>query len=216
MPHGSQAYDEIVSRTWSIQGTTLLQCPASVVCTSEIQVRLFVARVPYRIRWPNRRTRRFLVSRRIASYTADSPTALVTEPTGEAVVEIHIALTYFLLNDPIEAQHWLTNEAYAKATATARELAEHTGNTRVIKGKGFVQAATAYMTLGASAAYLAAKKVKRTYEKKHAEEGLRAVLPLVACIASTYAALGGDSTKLPALQLREIKKNSYELVEATS
>jgi hypothetical protein len=139
----------------------------------------------------------------------------VTEPIGQAVVEMHIALTYFLLNDRVEAQHWL-NEAYVKATLKAHELAQKTGNTKVIKGKGIVQAATAYMTIGASAAYLAAKKVKRSYANKHAQEGLRGILPLVACIASLHAAIGGDLSKLPALELREMNKNTYELVEVTA
>ena len=100
-----------------------------------------------------------------------------------AVVQMHIALTYLLLNDLEESQHWL-NEAYAKAVPMARELAEHTGNTKVIKGRGIAQAAAAYATFGASAAYLAVKKVRRTYSNKRAQEGLRGVLPLVRCVVS--------------------------------
>jgi len=142
-------------------------------------------------------------------YTAST---LVTEPMDLAVVQMHIALTYLLLNDLEESQHWL-NEAYGKAAPMARELAEQTGNTKVIKGKGIAQAATAYATLGASVAYLAVKKVRRTYSNKRAQEGLRGVLPLVRCVVALHVASGGDPSKLPALDLVQIKKDQYELVE---
>ena len=47
-------------------------------------------------------------------------------------------------------RHWL-GEAYAKAAFQARELADETGNTKVIRGRGIAQAATAYLTMGTSA-----------------------------------------------------------------
>jgi hypothetical protein len=143
-------------------------------------------------------------------YTART---LVTEPMDQVVVELHIAVTYLLLNDQGETQHWLA-QAYGKAWQQAHELAEKTGNTKVIKGRGIAQAATAYFTLGASAVYLAGKKVKRTHSNKRAQDGLRGVLPLVRCIASLHVASGGDPTECPALELVQVKKDSYELVEA--
>jgi len=144
-------------------------------------------------------------------YTAST---LVTESIDLAVVQMHIALTYLLLNDLLESQHWL-NQAYGGAAQTAKELAEQTGNTKVIKGKGIAQAATAYATLGASAAYLAVKKVRRSYSNKRAQEGLRGVLPLVRCVVALHVASGGDPAELPALDLVQIKKDQYELVEVS-
>ena len=136
---------------------------------------------------------------------------LVSEPMDQVVVELHIAVTNLILNDPEETQHWL-NEAYGKAWRKAHELAEQTGNTKVIKGHGIAQAATAYFTLGASAVYLAGKKVKRSYSSKHAQEALRGVLPLVRCIAMLHVASGGGSGDYPVLELHRVKRASYELV----
>ena len=97
----------------------------------------------------------------------------------------------------------------------AHELAEKTGNTKVIKGRGITQAATASLTLGASAAYLAVKKVMRTRSNTQAQDGFRVVLPLVGCIASLHTASGADPGELPALQLIQTKNDQYELVEVT-
>jgi hypothetical protein len=82
----------------------------------------------------------------------------------------------------------------------------------VIKGHGIAQAAMAYMTMGASVAYLAVKKVRRTHSSKRAQEALRGVLPLVTCVASLHIASGGDATELPGLDLIQVKKNQCELV----
>lgn len=138
--------------------------------------------------------------------------ALASEPMDQAAVEMHIALAAILLGHPDDSRHWLV-QAYEKAAFQANQLAEQTGNTKVIKGKGVTQAVTAYMTLGASAAYLAAKKVKRSRSNNKAQEGLRGVLPLVGCIASLHAASGVEAAQLPALELVKVKKDKYELVE---
>jgi len=138
--------------------------------------------------------------------------ALASEPMDQAAVEMHIALAAILLGHPDDSRHWLV-QAYEKTAFKAHELAEDTGNTKVIKGRGITQAATAYMTLGASAAYLAAKKIKRSRSNNRAQEGLRGVLPLISCIASLHAASGADAAELPALELVKVKKDQYELVE---
>ncbi len=101
------------------------------------------------------------------------------------------------------------------AADKAQELAAQTGSTKVIKGKGVLQAELAMLTYGASAAYLAAKKVKQVRSNKRAQDGLRGVLPLVRCIASPHEASGADPGELPALQLIETKKDQYELIEVT-
>ena len=143
-------------------------------------------------------------------YTAST---LVTEPMDLALVQMHIALTYLLLNDLEVSQHWL-NQAYGKAVPMARQPAEQTGNTKVIKGTGIAQAAAAYATFGASAAYLAVKKVRRTYSNKRAQEGLRGgVLPLVRCVVALHVSSGGDPSELPALDLVQVKRDQHELVE---
>ncbi len=140
--------------------------------------------------------------------------ALATQPMDRAAVEMHIALAAILLGLPDDARHWL-GEAYAKAAFQARELADETGNTKVIRGRGIAQAATAYLTMGTSAAYLAAKKIRRTRSSNRAKAGLRGVLPLVGCIATLHTATGADPTELPVLELIETKKDRFELVEVT-
>ena len=57
------------------------------------------------------------------------------------------------------------------------------------------------------------KKVRRTYSNKRAQEGLRGVLPLVRCVVVLHVASGGDPSELPALDLVQIKKDQFELVE---
>ena len=140
--------------------------------------------------------------------------ALATQPMDRAAVEMHIALAAILLGLTDDARHWL-EQAYAKAAFQARELADETGNTKVVKGRGIAQAATAYLTMGTSAAYLAAKKIRRTRSSNRAKEGLRGVLPLVSCIASLHTATGADPAELPALELVETKPDRFELVEVT-
>jgi len=138
--------------------------------------------------------------------------SLATEPIDQATVEMHIALSAILLGQPEDSRHWLA-QAYSKAVLKAHELAEKTGNTKVIKGTGITQAATAYLTLGASAAYLAVKKIKRTRSNTHAQDGLRVVLPLIGCIAALHTASGADPGELPALQLIATANDEYELAE---
>ncbi len=137
---------------------------------------------------------------------------LSAELIDQASVEMHIALIAILQGYHEDALHWLA-QAYARASLKARELAEETGNTRVKKGRGIVQGVTAYFTIGASAAYLAAKKIKRTRSDKRAQEGLRVVLPLVNCISSLHHASGGEPSALPALRLIKAGPDLYELVE---
>jgi tetratricopeptide (TPR) repeat protein len=138
---------------------------------------------------------------------------LTEDPIAQSGVEMFIALTYFLLNEFDDARYWL-EQAYAKAGTRAHDLAVETGNTKVIKGKGIVQAQLAVLTYGASAAYLAAKKLRKKRSSDHAMEELRAVLPLVSCIASLHEASGAAPEELPALELRQIKKGQFELVES--
>ncbi len=140
--------------------------------------------------------------------------ALATEPMDLATVEVHIALAFILLGQSLDARHWL-EQAYAKAALKAYDLAKETGNTKVIKGKGIIQAQAAYLTLGASAVYLGMKKVKRTRSNNRAQNGLREVLPLVSCIASLHTDTGAGDAELPALRLIQVKKDQYELVEVT-
>ena len=83
----------------------------------------------------------------------------------------------------------------------------------MIKGTGITQAATAYLTLGASAAYLAVKKIKRTRSNTQAQDGLRVVLPLISCIAALHTASGADPGELLALQLIATANDEYELAE---
>ena len=141
--------------------------------------------------------------------------ALTTEPMDQAMVEMHIGLAAILLGQPDDSRHWLA-QAYEKAAHKAYDLAAETGNTKVLKGRGIVQGATALMTYGASAAYLGAKKAKRARSNKRAQNDLRGVLPLVTCIASLYRASGTGSVALPALALIETKTDHFELVEVNA
>jgi hypothetical protein len=137
---------------------------------------------------------------------------LTEDPIAQSGVEMFIALTYFLLSEFDDARYWL-EQAYAKAGTKAHDLAVETGNTKVVKGKGILQAQLAVLTYGASAAYLAAKKVRKKRSSNRAMEELKAVLPLVSCIASLHAASGAAPEELPVLELKMIKKGHYELVE---
>jgi hypothetical protein len=137
---------------------------------------------------------------------------LTEDPIAQSGVEMFIALTYFLLSEFDDARYWL-EQAYAKAGTKAHDLAVETGNTKVVKGKGILQAQLAVLTYGASAAYLAAKKVRKKRSSNRAMEELKAVLPLVNCIASLHAASGAAPEELPVLELKMIKKGHYELVE---
>jgi hypothetical protein len=154
-----------------------------------------------------------------------------TQPMDLAVVEVYIAVTLFLMGDLVNSQHNL-RQAYEKSASMARELAVETGNTEVIKWVqrpslkryvatlvnpryGFKVTAERYSrTAKNSIAAVRNAKLKRSNER--AQKGLRALLPLLGCIASLNAAIpGADPTELPPLKLNPIENNRYELVAVT-
>lgn len=164
--------------------------------------------------------------------------SLATEPMDLAVVEVHIAVTHFLLGNlddtsatlspsMIESQHWLKS-AYDRSASMALELAAETGNTEVIKWveRPSWKRSLSALAIPGYAYYRVAKSSARTVKNsvtsvrnakkkrsnERAQKGIRAVLPLVSCIASLYAATGADPAEVPALKLNEVKQDQYELV----
>ena len=118
--------------------------------------------------------------------------SLATEPIDQADGrDAHRPFRRFSLGQPEDSRHWLA-QAYSKAVLKAHELAEKTGNTKVIKGTGITQAATRVPSPSAPALRTSrTKKIKRTRSNTHAQDGLRVVLPLIGCIAAVLHTAGG-------------------------
>jgi hypothetical protein len=132
------------------------------------------------------------------------------------------------VGDLVNSRYYL-KQAYEKGSSMARELAGETGNTDVIKWvqrpglkrslSTLVVPGYGYYKLAKSSArtaknsMMAVRNVKKKRSNQRAQEGLRALLPLVGCIASLNAAIpGADPTELPLLKLNPVEKDRYELV----
>ncbi len=136
--------------------------------------------------------------------------ALTSEPIDRATVEMHIAITFILPGHPDDSRHWL-EQADEKAPVKALELAEETGNVKVMKKRS--SKLTLLATGGYGALYLGVKKFKRVRANRAAQQGLRELLPVVGCISALHGASGADPSELPALELIEVETDQYELAE---
>lgn len=139
--------------------------------------------------------------------------ALATEPMDQAAVEMHIAVTFILLGHSADSRRWLES-AYEKTAPKVIELAKQTGNTKVMKGSSTKW--TLLITGVYGAAWLAVKKFKGIRRDKRAQDGLRELLPFLNCVAALHTASGGDPVELPAVELIEVKKGQYEMVEVSA
>lgn len=138
--------------------------------------------------------------------------SLTTEPMDEAAVQMHLAICYFLLGYQDDARA-MVESAYEKTAALVIELAERTGNTKVLTTSAKW---TLLLTGFYGGAILLYKKFKRSRRDRAAQEALRETLPFLHCLAVLHTATGGDADELPAVELLEVSKDQYELVEVAA
>lgn len=170
--------------------------------------RTFVRRAFDKVDHPERSTE-YLCKAQDKFYEAQS---LATEPLDESVVEMHLAIVYFLRGYVEDGQE-LIESAYQKVAAQVIELAERTGNTKVLTtGAKWSLLLTGFY----GAAYLAIKKFKNQKRDKGAQQALREILPLLNCLAELHTSTGARADELLAVELVEVSRDRFELVEVAA
>lgn len=135
--------------------------------------------------------------------------SLAVDPIDQAAVEMHLAICYFLLGHHDDAGEQI-EAAYEKTAVQAIELAERTGNTKVLTKS----AKWSLLVTGVyGAAFLAIKKLRRNRRDQSAQVALRELLPFLGCLAALHTATGAEADELPAVELVETSRDEFELVE---
>jgi len=127
---------------------------------------------------------------------------------SRSLVEYHLGLTWLLLGRREDAVHWFAL-SHGSAMAVAHELADRTGNIKVLHSRGTTAAAAYFYPAGL---VVLGRKFQKLVAAQRARDMLNDFLPFVACTARSHNSVAnGASDELQALQLVHVAEDRYEL-----
>lgn len=131
-----------------------------------------------------------------------------------AINQLHLGLTFGLLNEREDASYWLGKSA-ASGTAVAQAIAEAAGSIKVLKTKKAVAAwSLFYPAWAVVGPVVLLKKRKKKLEAHAAAEALGDFLPFVNTAVSCHNALGLEAP-ISTMELNQTGKSTWTLQESS-